>query len=205
MNCIQREIAFIDRNVDDLTALLAALRPDVQPVLLSDDAPAPWQIAKAVKHRADLTAVHVIAHGAPGQVNIGAGRSRLRRLRRTARISAAIGRALGTDGCLLLWSCRAAAGKRGAAFVEALARASGAEVAAATGLVGAATRGGRWELHLRSGASKALAPLTADGMANYAGVMATKTWTGGGSTSNPNSGNWNSSSNSEFEQRTRRQ
>ena len=92
---------------------------------------------------------------------------------------AAIGRALGSKGSLLLWSCNTAAGERGAAFVDALACATGVEVWATTGLVGAAALGGRWELDARAGAIEARAPLTADGMANYAGVMATKTWDGG--------------------------
>jgi len=32
-------------------------------------------------------------------------------------------------------------------------------------------------------------------MADYAAVLTTKTWTGGGSTANPNSGNWSTSGN----------
>ena len=48
MTSIQREIVFIDRNVTDLTTLLAVLRSDVEPILLSADAPAPQQIAEAV-------------------------------------------------------------------------------------------------------------------------------------------------------------
>ncbi len=59
---------------------------------------------------------------------------------------AAIGRALAVDGELRLWSCDTAAGAVGAAFIEALAQATGADVAAATGRVGAAALGGTWDL-----------------------------------------------------------
>jgi hypothetical protein len=38
-SAMKREIAFIDRNVDDLGTLLAGMRPEVEPVLLSDDEP----------------------------------------------------------------------------------------------------------------------------------------------------------------------
>ena len=55
MTSIQREIAFIDCNVNDLTALLAGMRSDVEPILLSDDVPAPRQMAEVLKHRTDLT------------------------------------------------------------------------------------------------------------------------------------------------------
>jgi hypothetical protein len=196
MTSIQREIAFIDRNVNDLATLLAALRSDVEPILLSADTPAPQQIAEAVKHRTGLTAIHVIAHGAPGQVNCGARTLAPETLEDDGEDLATIGRVLGSEGSLLLWSCHTAAGERGAAFVDALARATGTKVSATAGLVGAAALGGRWELDDRAG--EARAPLTADGMANYDGVMATKTWTGalaGGSTTNPASQNWNNSFN----------
>src|ERR1700739_2043309 len=47
----KREIAFIDRGVDDLATLLAGIRPDVEPILLSNDEPAPRQMARAVQGR----------------------------------------------------------------------------------------------------------------------------------------------------------
>jgi len=77
------------------------------------------------------------------------------------------------DGGLRLWSCRTAAGPAGTAFVADLAQASGAGIAAATGLVGAAARGGGWEL-----TAAARPPLTAAGVAAYEGAMALKTWNG---------------------------
>src|SRR5262249_35807592 len=84
---------------------------------------------------------------------------------------AAIGRALGADGNLRLWSCRAGEGERGAAFVSRLAQATGATVAAATGLVGAAALGGRWALDAAE--DEAQPPLTPEGQARYGGVMLT--------------------------------
>ena len=69
----QREIAFIDRGVDDLATLLQGIRPDVEPILLSNDEPAPRQMARAVQGREGLEAIHVIAHGRPGEVSFGAG------------------------------------------------------------------------------------------------------------------------------------
>jgi hypothetical protein len=54
---------------------------------------------------------------------------------------AAIGPALAKDGEVLLWSCETGRGARGAAFLAALAQASGASVAAASGRGGAAAPG----------------------------------------------------------------
>ncbi len=69
----KREIAFIDCGVDDLATLLAGIRPDVEAIVLLDDEPASRQIARAVQGREGLEAIHVIAHGRPGEVSFGAG------------------------------------------------------------------------------------------------------------------------------------
>src|SRR5262249_37651049 len=167
-----REIAFIDRNVDDLGTLLAGIRPEVEAILLSNDQPAPCQMACAVRGREGLEAIHVIAHGRTGQVGFAAGALSLESLAGYAVDLGAIGRALGDDGKLLLWSCETAVGARGSAFLEALESATGAEVRAATGTIGSQALGGRWELDVSSGKETVAAPLTARGMAGYAGVLA---------------------------------
>ena len=172
---LKRAIAFIDRNVDDLGTLLAGISPQVEPILLSDDEPAPRQMVRAVARRADLDAIHVIAHGRPGEVSFGAGALSLDTMEEHAAELAEVGRML-RGGAIYLWTCETARGSRGAAFVRALARASGAPIAASTRRVGAAARGGQWQLDAPAGPIHESAPLTAEGVASYAGVMATKTW-----------------------------
>src|SRR5262249_33825871 len=53
--------------------LLAGVRPELDPILLSDDEPALCQIARLVRRGARLDAIHVIAHGRVGEVSFGAG------------------------------------------------------------------------------------------------------------------------------------
>ena len=97
---------------------------------------------------------------------------------------AAIGPALAKDGEVLLWSCETGRGARGAAFLAALAQASGASVAAL---------GGGWAL---DGAPALRAPLTALGIAAYTGVMVAINWLGPkGSKGKPSSGTWNTTTN----------
>jgi hypothetical protein len=48
---LKPEIAFIDRGVDDIETLLAGMRPEVEPILQSDEEPAPRQMARAVRGR----------------------------------------------------------------------------------------------------------------------------------------------------------
>ena len=85
---------------------------------------------------------------------------------------ARIGLALAADGEIRLWVCEAAAGDKGAAFIDALARNIGVPVAASAGRVGAAAHGGSWTLDARA-SGPVLPPLTPEGIAAYAGVLAT--------------------------------
>ena len=104
-----------------------------------------------------------MAHGSSGELGFSAGALSLAHLDEVEDDLAAIGDALGPDGELLLWSCQTGEGARGRVFVEALSRAAGAPVAASKGLVGAAEKGGSWELEIGSGALVTHAPLTAVG------------------------------------------
>jgi hypothetical protein len=162
-----REIVFVDPGVSDIETIVGHLRPEVEAVLLDPVRPAAHQIEAAVASRHGLDAVHIIAHGAPGRVSFAAGDWSAATLEEEAEDFAAIGQALGAGRNVNLWSCRTAAGPAGAAFIAGLARASGADIAAATGRVGAAALGGGWEL-----ATTAQPPLTAAGRVNYTGVLA---------------------------------
>src|SRR5262245_10972815 len=140
------ELLFIDPAVSDLETILANLRPQVHAIVLSSRWPATRQIAAALESYAELEAIHIIAHGAPGRVNFAAGEWTTGTLKEAAHDFYAIGRALAADGELRLWSCETASGNAGQAFTEALSKAVGADVCASTSLIGAAALGGIWEL-----------------------------------------------------------
>jgi hypothetical protein len=185
-----REIVFIDPAIADIATIAGNLRPGVAAVLLDSARPAARQIAAALAGHRGLAAVHVIAHGAPGRVGFAAGDWSAATLDAEAEDLASIGHALAAAGDLRLWSCDTAAGPAGAAFIAHLAQAACAAIAAATGRIGAAALGGAWEL-----TAAARPPLTAAGVAGYAGVMAIRTWIGGtgswGIAGSGTSGNWN--------------
>ncbi|QKC78798.1 DUF4347 domain-containing protein [Mesorhizobium erdmanii] len=166
------ELLFVDPSVSDLGTILANLRPQVEAIVLDAARPAARQIALALEGRDDLDAVHVIAHGAPGRVSFAAGEWSARTLDDDAVDLAAIGQALDGLGELLLWSCNAGAGAAGTDFIDALARAAGAPVAAANNLIGAPALGGDWKLNVRTTEAAARPPLTRGGVMNYAAVLA---------------------------------
>ncbi len=181
-----REIAFIDPDVTDLGTLQSGLRPDVDAIVLSRVEPVVAQMTRVVEGRTNLHAIHVIAHGRPGEVSFAAGALGAETIEGETSGLQRLGAALGPEGALSIWACQTGAGERGAAFTNALAERTGARVATANGLVGAAARGGTWALDCGVGGTHS--PLTAEGMAAYAGVMATFNGTTGNDVANTTTG-----------------
>ena len=167
-----RELLFIDPAVSDIETILGHLRPEVEAILLDPVRLAARQMAAALAEERHLAAIHVIAHGALGRVSFGAGEWSTETLLRDAGDLSAIGGALGEDGELRLWSCDSSAGLAGVTFVAALARTTGAYVAAAAARVGAEALGGAWQLAARASLEPPHPPLTAAGVGAYAGVLA---------------------------------
>lgn len=165
------EIAFVDAGIDDLAALLAGLKRGVEVVMLDSSGDAIAQIATALEGRDSLAAIHIVANGGEGRIDFGAGSIGVSDLAARAGALSAIGGALGAGGDILLWSCNTGAGSIGQAFVESLALATGADVAASTDPTGAAARGGDWVLEAQSGAIEAGVPLTGDGIQAYDGLL----------------------------------
>src|SRR5690242_1721167 len=68
------EIAFIDPGVPYLPSLLGFLREDVRAVVLDPKRDAVEQIAEALVPCSGLRTIHIIAHGAPGEIRFSAGK-----------------------------------------------------------------------------------------------------------------------------------
>src|SRR5262249_14590192 len=98
-----KEIAFVDPGVSDLSTLLSSLRGGVRAILLSPAGDAVRQIAAALDGVSGLQAIHIVAHGAPGEIVFSSRRLTLDSVFARRADLAAIGAALATDGELLVW------------------------------------------------------------------------------------------------------
>src|SRR5262245_54986587 len=118
------ELVFIDPSIPDLDILLSGLRAGIDAILLSPSSSALEQIAAFLRNRHEYDAIHIVAHGRPGEVSFSSGALNLSTVEDQAAELTEISAALGAAGALLLWSCEVGAGKRGSAFIEALTRAT---------------------------------------------------------------------------------
>ena len=135
-----RQFVFIDANVTHAATLLAGIDPSFEVVWLSAAQPALQQIASALEGQTGVDAIHLISHGSAGSLNLSSGTLTTASLSEPANASAlqTIQASLSDNADFLIYGCDVAAGDVGLAFVNALANATGADVAASTNATGAA-------------------------------------------------------------------
>ncbi len=156
-----RDIVFVDARVTDVLQLvdeLAQQRPagaSFDIVVLDSRQDGVQQISDVLAHERGLAAVHIISHGAAGEMQLGSSSFDSQRLMQDAAAVAAWGQALTSDGDLLLYGCDVAAGDSGALFIRQLAQLTQADVAASTNRSGSAALGADWTLEAHTGGIEA--------------------------------------------------
>ncbi|WP_349573323.1 DUF4347 domain-containing protein, partial [Azotobacter salinestris] len=160
-----REVAFIDSRLAGYQELLAAIRSDVQVVVLDGAGNALEQMAQWAESHEGYSAIHLIGHGSSGSLQLGSLQLQEDTIAEQQTLLARLGAALGEEGDILLYGCDVAAGDQGATFIAALAEATGADVAASLDATGSASRGGDWELEYQSGSVEAALALDTEQLA----------------------------------------
>jgi VCBS repeat-containing protein len=159
---------FIDESVSDLATIVSAIptSAEVRTIGFAEDGVD--HILAALAGKCDLSAIHLISHGRPGAIVLGASVIDTTALTTRAEDFVTIGRALASDADLLIYGCNVAEGEGGKAFLAQLADLTGTNVAASETPTGAAHLGGDWNLEVRLGSVKT--PLL--NIPSYAGVLA---------------------------------
>ncbi len=97
----------------------------------------------ALSTRKDITAVHIIGHGADGAVELGKDTLNFESLLENATQIKSWGNALAPGADLLIYGCDVAQHADGRALVDALSRLTGADVSASEDLTGQRSQGRR--------------------------------------------------------------
>ncbi|MBI5900197.1 MAG: DUF4347 domain-containing protein [Rhodocyclales bacterium] len=164
-------LVFIDCRVNDYQALIDTLSGDAKWFLLGDSESGIEQIRVAVAGRSDLAAIHIVSHGSEGTLYLGNDILDSSTVGAHATALAEIGGALSNTGDILLYGCDVAQGEAGQSFIAALSLATGADVAASSGLTGSANVGGDWLLEQSTG------PIEVDSLSwtDFAGTLSANT------------------------------
>ena len=183
---VQRsEIVFIDASVPEVDTLLADWQMQrevgrlIEVIIIGSNQDGLDLIGFTLAGRHDVAAVHVLAHGADGVMQLGNTRLDAQTLLARADLIAAWGNVLTADADLLFYGCDFAQTSLGQQLVRDLALLTGADVAASANLTGAALSGGDWALEYNAGIIEARVVLSTEGQAQWNGMLATYNVTAG--------------------------
>ena len=174
-----KHLVFIDSRVAGQETLIAQLGIDTEWHLLDAGQDGVEQMQRLLAGRTGLDSIQVVSHGAAGTLYLGSTVLNAGNLGHYQIPLQAIGSSLTETGDLLLYGCNVAQGQMGASFVDALARITGADVAASDDATGPARLGGDAELERASGAIEA-APLALDGLRQTLTASASPTFAASG-------------------------
>ncbi|WP_228527064.1 cadherin-like domain-containing protein, partial [Noviherbaspirillum soli] len=160
-------------NSDTLLKGLAGDGRDIEVLVLDPNRDSIAQISQALAGRQDLSAIHILSHGAQGELALGATRLDSAELAARAGEIGLWGDALKPGGDILLYGCDVAADDVGQAFVRQFAALAGADVAASDDLTGAATRHGDWTLEYATGRIETGVAFTAAAQQAWGGLLET--------------------------------
>jgi uncharacterized delta-60 repeat protein len=150
-----KSLVFIDSRVADHQTLLSGLSADTEWVLLDADKDGVQQMQDALVGYSGLESIQIVSHGSAGTLYLGSTVLDQGTIGAYLQGLQAIGQALTETGDLLLYGCNVAAGEAGRAFIEAVAKATGADVAASSDPTGAVAQGGDWVLEQATGGIEA--------------------------------------------------
>ena len=161
---IQRtnELVFVDtatpdyqQLIDDMRSSALAQGRNLEFVLIDADKDGIRKITDTLAQKSDLDAIHIISHARDGSVQLGNTQLDFQTLVQRAMSIKSWGNALKAGGDILLYGCDLAENADGKSLVDAIARLTGADVAASTDITGAASLGGNWTLEYQTGAIQA--------------------------------------------------
>lgn len=168
----RQEVVFIDNQVKNYQQLISGLKPGSEVVVLDGSKDGLQQIADYLNGRSGIDAIHIISHGDVGKVQLGNDWLDSSDLASRSATLNAIGQALHKDGDILLYGCQVGANGAGRDFIEALANATGADVAASDNLTGATSKGGDWVLEVNQGSIETVVVSGTDGFNGLLAVAA---------------------------------
>src|SRR5262245_2530936 len=187
------ELVFVDTATPDYQALVDDMRATAQAegrrlefVLIDANSDGLAKITEALAKRSNLDAVHIVSHAHDGAVRLGAAELDFDTLLKHAGQIKGWGNALTRDGDILFYGCDLAATQNGQSLIDAIARLTGADVAASEDPTGSAAKGGDWDLEFKTGSIEADLPVSESWREVWDGILTDVTVTNNNDNANGN-------------------
>ncbi|MCL1467435.1 FG-GAP-like repeat-containing protein [Argonema galeatum] len=166
-----KNIAFIDRTVENYQNLVAGIVPNTEIVLLDPTRDGIEQITQILASRTEISSAHIISHGDEGSLQLGTAHLDLDNLNQYRTSLEQWKNALTPDADILLYGCNVAAGEKGTSFIQNLSQITDADIAASDNLTGSKALGGDWNLEAKTGTIEAPLAFRSETMAGYNSIL----------------------------------
>ncbi|MEG5042680.1 MULTISPECIES: esterase-like activity of phytase family protein [unclassified Microcoleus] len=145
-------IAILDPALPDGETLRNGIAAGTEVITLDGARDGLEQITAALASRSNIKSIHILSHGRPASLQLGAIDLNLTNLETYANQLQRWSRSLADSAEILLYGCDVAAGEKGANFVQQLSQLTKAKIAASRSPIGSSAMGGDWELDYTTGA-----------------------------------------------------
>ena len=162
------DLVIIDSSVDELPSLVNGTKKGTKVVVLDSSSDGIEQITNSLRQYHNLDRVHIVTHGSPGSLQLGNSKLNSEKLQ-SDRLAVWSEYLVNTS--LLIYGCETASGTVGENFVRRLHEVTGANIAAASHIVGNVRQGGSWELNYRVGEFEPELAFTSEAIASYSGTF----------------------------------
>ncbi len=150
------QVVFVDANAENFQQLVDGIDPSYEVHVIDAGQDGVAFMASVLEGRSGIDAVHIVSHGQSGQLQLGNALVDAANIAGSqAQSWGQIGGSLEDAGDILIYGCDFGEGRLGRLTVEALATATGADVAASDDDTGSAGLGGDWDLEVSAGTVEA--------------------------------------------------
>ncbi|MDY6987422.1 MAG: DUF4347 domain-containing protein, partial [Thermodesulfobacteriota bacterium] len=170
------EIVFVDASLNREFQLENVDLDGVVVSVFASAGSAMSHITSVLSSYSHLDAIHIISHGAPGQVFLGTGSLDTGSLDHCSESLTAWGNSLTANGDILLYGCSVGQGYEGRELVRQMALTTGADVAASTNATGNKDSGADWILEHTIGSVEADLPWPQIALETYSGTLSRFHW-----------------------------
>ncbi|WP_323908831.1 VCBS domain-containing protein [Aeromonas caviae] len=146
-----RQLLVIDARIEQASQLTNNLDSHVSLLFIDKQSDALATIGTKLAELGQVDAIQILSHGAAGQFTLGNRTLTADNLASVSQQLQGWQSHLSEQADIQLYGCRVGAGESGQALVSALAKWTGADVAASSDDTGASNKGGDWELEVSKG------------------------------------------------------
>ena len=147
------EVYVIDQHISGWQSLVDQVPQGSQVVIIDENSSGLSQLADALKGETNISAIHILSHGASDTITLGTDVLTADNLSAWSSQLSTIGASLSDSGEILLYGCDVSAQDN--AFITRFAEVTQADVAASSDMTGSAALSGDWVLENHTGSIEA--------------------------------------------------